>query len=41
MVIVNPPWQFDQQLRRLMPVLQDRLKVGGAGQVRLDWLTRE
>jgi len=41
MVIVNPPWQFDQHLRRLMPVLQDRLKVGGTGQVRLDWLTRE
>ena len=41
MVIVNPPWQFDQQLRRLMPVLQDRLKVSGPGQVRLDWLTRE
>jgi len=41
MVIVNPPWQFDQQLRRLMPVLQDRLKASGPGQVRLDWLTRE
>ena len=41
MVIVNPPWQFDQHLRRLMPVLQDRLKVSGPGQVRLDWLTRE
>jgi len=41
MVIVNPPWQFDQQLRRLMPVLQDRLKVSGPGQIRLDWLTRE
>ena len=41
MVIVNPPWQFDQQLRRLMPVLQDRLKMSGPGQVRLDWLTRE
>jgi len=41
MVIVNPPWQFDQQLRRLMAVLQDRLKVSGPGQVRLEWLTRE
>jgi 23S rRNA (adenine2030-N6)-methyltransferase len=41
MVIVNPPWQFDQQLRQLMPVLQERLKVSGPGQVRLDWLTRE
>jgi len=41
MVIVNPPWQFDQSLRRLMPALQERLKVSGPGQVRLDWLTRE
>lgn len=41
MVIVNPPWRFDQQLRQLMPVLQERLKVAGGGQVRIDWLTRE
>ena len=41
MVIVNPPWRFEQQLRQLMPVLQDRLKVSGAGQVRLNWLTGE
>ena len=41
MVIVNPPWKFEQQLGQLLPVLQDRLKVAGTGQVRIDWLTRE
>ena len=41
MVIVNPPWKFEQQLGQLLPVLQDRLKVGGTGQSRVDWLTRE
>lgn len=41
MVIVNPPWKFEQQLGQLLPVLQDHLKVTGSGQIRIDWLTRE
>lgn len=38
MVIINPPWQFDQMLGRLLPELLERLGGGVHGQTRLDWL---
>jgi 23S rRNA A2030 N6-methylase RlmJ len=40
MVIVNPPWKFDQQLAALLPVLRARLATS-TGQARVDWLTHE
>lgn len=39
MVIVNPPWQHDEQLRTLLPVLAARLAEPGAARMRLEWLT--
>jgi 23S rRNA (adenine2030-N6)-methyltransferase len=38
MVIVNPPWQLDLALRRLLPELLERLRVGDFGQTRVEWL---
>jgi 23S rRNA (adenine2030-N6)-methyltransferase len=40
MVIINPPFKFDQQLATLLPVLRARLATA-AGETRLDWITRE
>jgi len=38
MVIVNPPWELDLTLRRLVPELLDRLRVDGSGEARVEWL---
>ncbi|MCC8992801.1 MAG: 23S rRNA (adenine(2030)-N(6))-methyltransferase RlmJ [Candidatus Contendobacter sp.] len=39
MVIVNPPWQLDEILKRLLPELLQKLRVGESGQTCLEWLT--
>ena len=39
MIIVNPPWQFDELLKRLLPELRQRLRSSEQGETRLDWLT--
>jgi 23S rRNA (adenine2030-N6)-methyltransferase len=39
MVIVNPPWQFDELLKQLLPELRQRLQLSKHSQTRLDWLT--
>lgn len=39
MIIVNPPWQFDELLKRLLPELRQRLHGSEQGETRLDWLT--
>lgn len=39
MIIVNPPWQFDELLKRLLPELRQRLHRSEQGETRLDWLT--
>lgn len=39
MIIINPPWQFDERLKRLLPELRQRLQSGENGQIQLDWLT--
>ncbi len=38
MVILNSPWQIDLALRRMLPELLERLRIGGRGQTRVDWL---
>jgi 23S rRNA (adenine2030-N6)-methyltransferase len=38
MIAVNPPWQLDEMLGRLLPELRQRLRVGDHGQTRLEWL---
>jgi 23S rRNA (adenine2030-N6)-methyltransferase len=39
MVIVNPPWKFEQQLSELLPALRQQLAQGRFGDHRLEWLT--
>lgn len=36
MVVINPPWQLDEALAALLPVLHDRL--GGSGGTSLRWI---
>jgi len=38
MLIVNPPWGLAATLERLLPALLARLRLGGPGETRLDWL---
>ena len=38
LVTINPPWQFDDDLRKLMPVLHRALADGGAGRTRVAML---
>lgn len=39
MILINPPWQLDETLNRLLPELLHRLRGGDHGQTRLEWLT--
>lgn len=36
MIIINPPWQLDATLGRLLPELLENLRVGNDGQTRLE-----
>ena len=36
MMIINPPWQLDETLGRLLPELLQKLRVGNDGQTRLE-----
>jgi 23S rRNA (adenine2030-N6)-methyltransferase len=40
MLIVNPPWQVDDELREVLPVLQEHLGRGGGSHV-INWLAGE
>ena len=39
MILVNPPWQLDEQLRDVLPWLSAQLGVGGEGAWRVEWLS--
>ena len=39
MILINPPWQFAEQLKSLLPELLAILQSGQYGQTRLEWLT--
>ncbi len=41
MLLVNPPWQLDTDLRAALPALHRILAPDGAGRWRVDWLVRE
>lgn len=41
MIIINPPWKFDTEMRTLLRWLWSALTVGGAGGVKVRWLARE
>lgn len=41
MIIINPPWKFDTEMRTLLRWLWSALSVKGAGGVKVEWLARE
>ena len=41
MLVVNPPWRFENKARPLLDWLWRALSVEGAGGVKIDWLTPE
>ena len=41
MILVNPPWQLDEQLNRVLPWLVERLAINGGGSWRVRWLDQE
>lgn len=41
MLLINPPWQLDEELRATLPALHRILAPDGAGRWRLDWLAGE
>jgi 23S rRNA (adenine2030-N6)-methyltransferase len=41
MIIVNPPWKFDTEMRTLLRWLWSALTPNGAGGVKVEWLARE
>ncbi|MCU0936309.1 MAG: 23S rRNA (adenine(2030)-N(6))-methyltransferase RlmJ [Gammaproteobacteria bacterium] len=41
LLVVNPPWQLDQELAQSLPWLLARLAPEGGGSVRVDWLATE
>ncbi len=41
MIIINTPWQFDQRIEPMMPVLTKHLAQNQFGQYSIEWLARE
>ena len=41
MIIVNPPWKFDTEMRTLLRWVWSVLNVKGAGGVKVNWVARE
>jgi 23S rRNA (adenine2030-N6)-methyltransferase len=41
LVMVNPPWRLEAELKLLLPALAGALAEAGAGSARLDWLAGE
>jgi 23S rRNA (adenine2030-N6)-methyltransferase len=41
LVVVNPPWTLESELKRILPQLAAVLSRNGKGRVRLDWLAGE
>ncbi|MBI2513829.1 MAG: 23S rRNA (adenine(2030)-N(6))-methyltransferase RlmJ [Opitutae bacterium] len=37
LLVLNPPWQIDQEFRRVLPVLAERLKQDAGGEARVNW----
>ena len=38
LLILNTPWQLDQDLRLIVPALAERLGLGTWGHATIDWL---
>lgn len=37
LLVLNPPWQIDEEFRRVLPVLAERLKQDAGGEARVSW----
>jgi 23S rRNA (adenine2030-N6)-methyltransferase len=40
-IVINPPWTLEDELRTLLPALASALSRGRESTHRLDWLVRE
>lgn len=40
LIVVNPPWTLENELKILLPALAESLAPGGEGYHRMDWLAR-
>lgn len=41
MIVINPPWQLEGQMKKILPYLTDVLVPEGTGSWRVDWITPE
>ena len=41
LIIINPPWQFDLEMQKVLPWLWQHLSLGGQGQWQVNWLSKE
>lgn len=41
LLVLNPPWQIEQEFRRVLPVLAERLKQDAGGEARVSWTVPE
>jgi 23S rRNA (adenine2030-N6)-methyltransferase len=41
MLVVNPPWHFEDEAKSILPWLARRLAIGDAGSARVDWVVPE
>ena len=41
MLVVNPPWRFDDEARTMLNWLQGKLAIAGRGESRVEWLVPE
>lgn len=41
MIVVNPPFQLDQALRRIGPSLEEALRIGSWGETKVTWVVEE
>ena len=41
MIIINPPWKFDTEMRTLLRWVWSALNIKSAGGVKVNWVVRE
>ena len=41
MIVINPPWQLEAQMKKILPYLTEVLVPEGTGSWTVDWITPE
>jgi 23S rRNA (adenine2030-N6)-methyltransferase len=41
LLVLNPPWQIEQEIRSVLPVLEAKLRVDAGSRVTCAWLVPE